>query len=104
MCRSMVDIQSATAEIRRGKKNKKKKQTTGQKCNKGMPNIRESRGRNPPVVSRDKAPEGSRGWSHPEAEAHLMSFGAQKMAKFDYFVFMNEIDSFVGRTSSENAN
>jgi len=31
MCASMVDIQSATAEIRRGKKKKKKKeeQTTG---------------------------------------------------------------------------
>jgi len=26
MCRSMVDIQSPTAEIRRGKKKKKKKQ------------------------------------------------------------------------------
>ena len=30
MCRSMLDIQSATAEIRRGKKDRKK-QTTGQK-------------------------------------------------------------------------
>jgi len=27
MCRSMVDIQSPTAEIRRGKKKKKKKET-----------------------------------------------------------------------------
>jgi len=34
MCGSMVDIQSAAAEIRRGKKNKR--QTTGQKYN-GMP-------------------------------------------------------------------
>ena len=38
MCRSMVDIQSPTAEIRRGKKEeedrrKKKKETTGQKYN-----------------------------------------------------------------------
>jgi len=36
MCRSMVDIHSATAEIRRGKKEeemKKKKETTGQKYN-----------------------------------------------------------------------
>jgi len=31
MCGSMVDIQSATAEIRRGKK--KEEQTTGQKYN-----------------------------------------------------------------------
>jgi len=31
MCASMVDIQSATAEIRRGKK--KKEETTGQKYN-----------------------------------------------------------------------
>jgi len=32
MCRSMVDIQSTAAEIRRGKKDrKKKKETTGQK-------------------------------------------------------------------------
>jgi len=31
MCGSMVDIQSATAEIRRGKKEEKK--TTGQKYN-----------------------------------------------------------------------
>jgi len=32
MCESMVDIQSATAEIRRGKKieERKKKETTGQ--------------------------------------------------------------------------
>jgi len=37
MCGSMVDIQSATAEIRQGKKQKKKKeQTTGQKYN-GLP-------------------------------------------------------------------
>jgi len=28
MCRSIVDIQSATAEIRGGEKNKKKKETT----------------------------------------------------------------------------
>jgi len=34
MCGSMVDIQSATAEIRRGKKDRKKKEeTTGQKYN-----------------------------------------------------------------------
>jgi len=36
MCASMADIQSATADIRRGKKRKKKKkieETTGQKCN-----------------------------------------------------------------------
>jgi len=35
MCRSMVDIQSVAAEIRRGKKErgKKKKETTGQKYN-----------------------------------------------------------------------
>jgi len=35
MCQSMVDIQSATAEIRRGKKDrrKKKKETTKQKYN-----------------------------------------------------------------------
>jgi len=32
MCRSMVDIHSATAEIRRGK-NKKEEKTTGQKYN-----------------------------------------------------------------------
>jgi len=32
MCGSMVDIQSATAEIRRGKK-RKKELTTGQKYN-----------------------------------------------------------------------
>jgi len=32
MCRSMVDIQSATAEIRRGKKKKERKKT-GQKYN-----------------------------------------------------------------------
>jgi len=39
MCGSMADIQSATAEIRRGKKKEKKKkleQTTGQKYN-GLP-------------------------------------------------------------------
>jgi len=35
MCRSMVDIQSAAAEIRRGEK-KKKKETTEQKYN-GLP-------------------------------------------------------------------
>jgi len=37
MCRSMVDIQSVAAEIRRGKKRKKiedsQKETTGQKYN-----------------------------------------------------------------------
>jgi len=35
MCASMVDIQSATAEIRRGKKKerRKKEETTGQKYN-----------------------------------------------------------------------
>jgi len=37
MCRSMVDIQSVAAEIRRGKKEeedkRKKKETTGQKYN-----------------------------------------------------------------------
>jgi len=32
MCGSMVDIQSATAEIRRGKK-EEEEETTGQKCN-----------------------------------------------------------------------
>ena len=31
MCRSMVDIQSPTAEIRRGKKEDRRKETTGQK-------------------------------------------------------------------------
>jgi len=31
MCRSMVDIQSPTAQIRRGKKRKRKPETTGQK-------------------------------------------------------------------------
>jgi len=37
MCRSMVDMQSATAEIRREKKKKKKKiEITGQKYN-GLP-------------------------------------------------------------------
>jgi len=36
MCGSMVDIQSAAAEIRRGKK-RKKEVTTGQKYN-GLPN------------------------------------------------------------------
>jgi len=38
MCGSMVDIQSATAEIRRGKKKGRKKieETTGQKYN-GLP-------------------------------------------------------------------
>jgi len=34
MCGSMADIQSATAEIRRGKKeDRKKEETTGQKYN-----------------------------------------------------------------------
>jgi len=34
MCHNMVDIQSVTAEIRRGiKKDKKKTETTGQKYN-----------------------------------------------------------------------
>jgi len=34
MCRSMADIQSMAAEIRRGKKDRrKKKETTGQKYN-----------------------------------------------------------------------
>jgi len=38
MCESMADIQSATAEIRRGKKKGKKKiEITGQKYN-GLPN------------------------------------------------------------------
>jgi len=36
MCGSMVDIQSASAEIRRRKKKKKKKETTGWKYN-GLP-------------------------------------------------------------------
>jgi len=38
MCGSMADIQSATAEIRRGikRKKKEKEETTGQKYN-GMP-------------------------------------------------------------------
>jgi len=37
MCGSMVDIQSAAAEIRRGKKRRgKKEETTGQKYN-GLP-------------------------------------------------------------------
>jgi len=37
MCGSMADIQSATAEIRRGKKEeRKKKENTGQKNN-GLP-------------------------------------------------------------------
>ena len=36
MCGSMVDIQSATAEIRRGKKKERKTETTGQKYN-GLP-------------------------------------------------------------------
>jgi len=38
MCGSMADIQSATAEIRRGKKERKKEEeeTTGQKYN-GLP-------------------------------------------------------------------
>jgi len=33
MCGSMADIQSATAEIRRGIKKKKEEETTGQKYN-----------------------------------------------------------------------
>jgi len=33
MCRSTVDIQSAAAEIRRGKKERKIEETTGQKYN-----------------------------------------------------------------------
>jgi len=36
MCGSMVDIQSTAAEIRRGKKERKKKEITGQKYN-GLP-------------------------------------------------------------------
>jgi len=36
MCGSMADIQSPTAEIRRGKRKKKKEETTGQKYN-GLP-------------------------------------------------------------------
>jgi len=36
MRRSMVDIQSTAAEIRRGNKRKKKEETTGQKYN-GLP-------------------------------------------------------------------
>jgi len=36
MCRSMVDIQSATAEIRRGIKKDRKIEITGQKYN-GLP-------------------------------------------------------------------
>jgi len=36
MCGSMADIQSAAAEIRRGKKKRKKEETTGQKYN-GLP-------------------------------------------------------------------
>jgi len=36
MCVSMVDIQSPTAEIRRGKKKRKKIEITGQKYN-GLP-------------------------------------------------------------------
>jgi len=37
MCQSMVDIQPAAAEIRRGiKKDRRKKETTGQKYN-GLP-------------------------------------------------------------------
>jgi len=31
MCRSMVDVQSLTAEIGRGKKDRKKEETTGRK-------------------------------------------------------------------------
>jgi len=33
MCGSMVDIQSATAEIRRGKKEEEEEQTAGRKYN-----------------------------------------------------------------------
>ena len=33
MCRNMVDTQSATAEIRQGKQERKKKESTGQKYN-----------------------------------------------------------------------
>jgi len=33
MCGSMTDIQSVMAEIRRGKKDRKKEETTGQKYN-----------------------------------------------------------------------
>jgi len=36
MCGSMVDIQSMSAEIRRGKKEERKKEITGQKYN-GLP-------------------------------------------------------------------
>jgi len=36
MCGSMVDIQSPTAKIRRGKKDRKKEETTRQKYN-GLP-------------------------------------------------------------------
>jgi len=36
MCGSMADIQSAMAEIRRGKKRKEEEETTGQKYN-GLP-------------------------------------------------------------------
>jgi len=36
MCGSMVDVQSPTAEIRRGNKKRKKKEITGQKYN-GLP-------------------------------------------------------------------
>jgi len=36
MCGSMVDIQSAAAEIRRGKKEEEEEETTGQKYN-GLP-------------------------------------------------------------------
>jgi len=36
MCGSMEDIQSVTAEIRRAKKKRKKKEITGQKYN-GLP-------------------------------------------------------------------
>jgi len=38
MCGSMVDIQSPTAEIRRGKKEGKKIEITGQKYN-GLPYV-----------------------------------------------------------------
>jgi len=36
MCTSTVDIQSATAEIRRGRREKEEEETTGQKYN-GLP-------------------------------------------------------------------
>jgi len=42
MCGSMVDIQSATAEIRRGKDRKKKKETTGCPHNKMSASVTQS--------------------------------------------------------------